>query len=494
MKYAYLRATILAGLLLSMLPVQAQAPNPVPTPLPVLNVRDFGAVGDGKADDTAAIQKAINAACNYLTGPNRVYFAPGTYLITETLKFPEISNSITLLGAGDATPGDQQPSRLLWGGADGGMMMQTMTVFGLHLSGLCFDGGKKADVCLAVDSKMGRPSDHFTLERVWFTGAKNGMICSYQTHDNCAADMTFIDVVFDKLENGFVTNSHQNVNYVFIRPVLGMIDVGFWFKKGGTATFNLIAGTHIGTGLKVDAGDINNGTFSLDGVKIETVRWKGKRTTILDVKGYCTVVNVTNLNSGTFDIGNDDPPLFKLGPAVALSINSSTILGRNIAELTSYPAPTTPAFSQGGSRPTWLQFNNCTFGYCDPRWDTAVVCDANSGYELRNCRDDRGMMPLFRREPASIAPMIPYKVKAVADKAGQLTVSWAPSAGAEGGYQVERRTAASGWTRVGTAGKDAASFTDTGVTAGTTYYYQIRSVNGNVVSWPSIDHVMATAN
>lgn len=45
-----------------------------------VSVKDFGAVGDGTTDDTAAIQLAINAS-------QRVYFPPGQYRITASLKW-----------------------------------------------------------------------------------------------------------------------------------------------------------------------------------------------------------------------------------------------------------------------------------------------------------------------------------------------------------------------------------------------------------------------
>jgi hypothetical protein len=44
----------------------------------VFNVKAYGAVGDGTADDTAAVQNAIDAACA-VTG--RVFFPPGKYLL-----------------------------------------------------------------------------------------------------------------------------------------------------------------------------------------------------------------------------------------------------------------------------------------------------------------------------------------------------------------------------------------------------------------------------
>jgi hypothetical protein len=46
----------------------------------VVNVKDFGAVGDGDADDTAAIQAAINAG-----GNRSVYIPQGTYKVTDKI-------------------------------------------------------------------------------------------------------------------------------------------------------------------------------------------------------------------------------------------------------------------------------------------------------------------------------------------------------------------------------------------------------------------------
>lgn len=61
----------------------------------VANVKDFGAKGDGRTDDTAAIQRAINAA-----GMKRgaAYMPPGVYVVSRKLM---ITTSRTVLrGAG----------------------------------------------------------------------------------------------------------------------------------------------------------------------------------------------------------------------------------------------------------------------------------------------------------------------------------------------------------------------------------------------------------
>jgi hypothetical protein len=57
------------------------------------NVKDYGAAGDGMADDTRAIQATLNAAAN--TAPATVYFPAGTYIINGMI---EIKNNVSWLG------------------------------------------------------------------------------------------------------------------------------------------------------------------------------------------------------------------------------------------------------------------------------------------------------------------------------------------------------------------------------------------------------------
>lgn len=63
----------------------------------IYNVKDFGAIGNGIADDTAAIQAAIDAASASGVG-GRVYFPPGVYLVSSTLTISE--DFVSLYGAG----------------------------------------------------------------------------------------------------------------------------------------------------------------------------------------------------------------------------------------------------------------------------------------------------------------------------------------------------------------------------------------------------------
>lgn len=60
-------------------------PEPAPNPPRVLDVRDFGAVGDGKSDDTEAFKMAWDTACQSESAP--VICAPNgfSFMIQSTI-------------------------------------------------------------------------------------------------------------------------------------------------------------------------------------------------------------------------------------------------------------------------------------------------------------------------------------------------------------------------------------------------------------------------
>jgi Pectate lyase superfamily protein len=62
-----------------------------------LDVKDYGAVGNGSTDDSSPIQSAINAAA--AAGGGTVYFPPGDYLVNNGLTIAP-SKPIRLLGSG----------------------------------------------------------------------------------------------------------------------------------------------------------------------------------------------------------------------------------------------------------------------------------------------------------------------------------------------------------------------------------------------------------
>lgn len=106
----------------------AQTPITFPKDGGVLNVREFGAKADDAADDTEAIQKALNAFPN---GNRIIYLPAGTWIVSDTLRWPKGQGGngekrTILQGAGMkltkivlpvATPGfAHKPKAVLWTG------------------------------------------------------------------------------------------------------------------------------------------------------------------------------------------------------------------------------------------------------------------------------------------------------------------------------------------------------------------------------------------
>jgi hypothetical protein len=109
------------------------------------NVRDYGAAGDGRADDTAAIQKALEAVRSKDSARRVLYFPTGVYRITATLKLDRISHSEPL---GMSIAGeDPERTTLRWDGPAGGNMFRYNAWY-TSLSRLTLDGAGKARVAL----------------------------------------------------------------------------------------------------------------------------------------------------------------------------------------------------------------------------------------------------------------------------------------------------------------------------------------------------------
>lgn len=67
----------------------------------VVNVKDYGAVGNGVNDDTAAIQAAINAAASGSGGGGVVFVPSGSYIISSPLNMS--TNNMRLQGSQEST-------------------------------------------------------------------------------------------------------------------------------------------------------------------------------------------------------------------------------------------------------------------------------------------------------------------------------------------------------------------------------------------------------
>ena len=124
----------------------------------VINVKDpkYGAKGDGVADDTAAIQAAINDATissALVIGPTSLLFPDGIYLISQTLTVdangPNAAKFNYIIIRGESGGHGFFPAATLrWIGAPQGKMLEISNAKAIRGWNLNLDGNGLASICL----------------------------------------------------------------------------------------------------------------------------------------------------------------------------------------------------------------------------------------------------------------------------------------------------------------------------------------------------------
>lgn len=105
-----------------------------------IDARDFGARGDGEADDTKALQRALDELGDQGKGrPAVLYLPAGRYRITRTLELTE-RRGVSVVGDSPAT------TAIVWDGQRGGAMLWLNGVAEAQLERLTWDGSGTAGV------------------------------------------------------------------------------------------------------------------------------------------------------------------------------------------------------------------------------------------------------------------------------------------------------------------------------------------------------------
>jgi hypothetical protein len=187
-----------------------------------LNVLDFGAVGDGVADDTTALQTAITYAFNNKIGT--VYLPKGTYKVTKPLYLwgsdNYIRSGVQLVGEGiDSTvikkSGNGTPADGSWYATTDAVVI--LTPFPVPVSATPVSGTyNPAIIDMSIQGDNASPNDYGIYTKDAFGQVKMERLCVTNT------DTSF------RTDGNMWLSSFRNISF---HPVTD----GFWMGASGTS-------------------------------------------------------------------------------------------------------------------------------------------------------------------------------------------------------------------------------------------------------------------
>ncbi len=178
-----------------------------------LNVRDFGAKGDGVSDDTASVQKAFAKIDDGVV----IYFPPGTYIIKDELRIQKTNvtgSEKRMLGTG--IYGHGRDTILRWEGAENGTMIRELGMLHNRVMGIILDGTNKAAVGYAHDNNN-LFETHIYHQYLAFKNFRHyGVLSVNNDKDGLStAEIAFVHTIFENCGIAISFTSFNDYDYTF---------------------------------------------------------------------------------------------------------------------------------------------------------------------------------------------------------------------------------------------------------------------------------------
>src|SRR5262245_17777780 len=190
--------------------------------------RDYGAVGDGKADDSAAIQRALDDLVKHEKSCV-LYLPAGRYRLTSTVKTERKAHTdcqgVAIIGEEPAT------TTLVWDGPADGTMFRWDAWYS-KISRFTLDGSRRAGTCLLYGPRF---STYNETSDLIFRDAKGGLVFG-EPHSAGQAENEVLRCQFIRCETGV-----QTVNW-------NSMDIWVWycrFEDCARGVHNVMGNWHV---------------------------------------------------------------------------------------------------------------------------------------------------------------------------------------------------------------------------------------------------------
>lgn len=263
--------------------------------------------GDGKHDDTAAIQAALDRIGPHPGDLKVVYLPAGEYRITKTLQLRKRNGGMFI--------GDGRQTRIVWDGKTGGRMFWSNGVARQTYMGIVWDGANKAGTGIDHDSKSLYETrvlhEHMEFRNFLSAGIRVG-----REQQMASAEMLFSNLKFSNNKHGALFLSWNDYNNIFDGCYFVDNEYGIRAEKGNVVVRNsrfersrrsdLFLSTHshsirrvVSSGshsfIRTVRGPISNGIIKIEDCLIEN--WTSPEGAVItELRGPVTVFDTTFSN------------------------------------------------------------------------------------------------------------------------------------------------------------------------------------------------------
>lgn len=177
-----------------------------------INVKQHGARGDGKTDDTKALQKLFWE----LKEGEILYFPPGIYILKDELKIKKQQKSREKRLIGNGFYGHGRSTVLKYEGKENGTMIRIYGMLHYRMKGFVLDGGGKASTGILHTNFINGKNLFETHLYHQFIELKHFREYGINFgREACGAETAFVNMIFDDCSTGAAFTRFNDYNFTF---------------------------------------------------------------------------------------------------------------------------------------------------------------------------------------------------------------------------------------------------------------------------------------